>query len=99
MTTAAASVALVRPDPGLHPLFDLSAPRHRIRPPTQEDLSTQVRLGLPAALLPGVTADLGPVGVWWGLTAGLSASCVILWARFLARTTAGSDVAAGLARR
>jgi MATE family multidrug resistance protein len=40
-------------------------------------------VGLPLALLLGPVADLGPVGVWFGLMAGLAVTAVLLLTRFL----------------
>ena len=39
-------------------------------------------VGLPLALLLGPVADLGPVGVWCGLMAGLATTAVLLLTRF-----------------
>ena len=38
--------------------------------------------GVPSAYVLGFTLDLGPVGLWWGLTIGLAAASVILSWRF-----------------
>jgi MATE family multidrug resistance protein len=40
-------------------------------------------VGLPLALLLGPIGDLGPVGVWVGLTAGLATTAALLLARFV----------------
>lgn len=39
-------------------------------------------IGLPLALLLGRTFGMGPVGFWWGLTAGLTVTALILAGRF-----------------
>lgn len=39
-------------------------------------------IGLPVAVLLGVKGSLGVVGLWWGLSAGLTAVAVALFARF-----------------
>jgi MATE family multidrug resistance protein len=39
-------------------------------------------LGLPAALLLGLTLGLGVTGLWWGLCAGLTFVAVALFLRF-----------------
>lgn len=40
-------------------------------------------VGLPVALLLGVVFDMGVVGIWWGLCAGLTAVAAVLLTRFL----------------
>jgi MATE family, multidrug efflux pump len=40
-------------------------------------------VGLPLALLLGPVADLGPVGVWFGLLAGLATTAALLLTRFV----------------
>jgi MATE family multidrug resistance protein len=42
-------------------------------------------IGMPVAYLLGFVADLGGVGVWWGLVAGLTAVWVALSLRFWGR--------------
>ena len=39
-------------------------------------------IGLPIALLLGFTMHMGVVGLWWGLSAGLTAVAVLLFVRF-----------------
>lgn len=39
-------------------------------------------VGLPAALLLGFGAGLGPAGVWWGLGIGLATATALLWGTF-----------------
>jgi MATE family multidrug resistance protein len=40
-------------------------------------------VGLPVALLLGFGMDMGVVGLWWGLCAGLSTVALVLFLRFL----------------
>ena len=42
-------------------------------------------VGFPLALLFGVTLKGGPIGLWWGLIAGLTSAAVLLNARFFWR--------------
>lgn len=46
-------------------------------------------VGLPLALFLAFTAELGAVGIWWGLTGGLSVACSLLWAKFIRTTRDG----------
>ena len=43
-------------------------------------------VGLPIALALGFGCDLGATGLWWGLSAGLTAVAIGLLARFLVLT-------------
>ncbi len=59
-------------------------------------------VALPAAYFLGIVGHYGPLGIWWGLAAGLAFAATTLLARFLARTHPGAPSAAvveGAARR
>jgi len=47
------------------------------------NLAGHYGVGLPVALLLGFGLHLGAVGLWWGLSAGLTATAIALVARFL----------------
>ena len=44
-------------------------------------------VALPAAYGLGVMRHFGPLGIWWGLAAGLAFAATTLLGRFLARTS------------
>ena len=48
-------------------------------------------IGLPVALLFAYPLGLGPQGVWWGLTLGLSVASAVLWKQFF-RSTASEKL-------
>ena len=47
-------------------------------------------VALPAAYFIGIVGHYGPLGIWWGLAAGLAFAGLTLLGRFLARTRHGS---------
>ncbi|MBN9887885.1 MATE family efflux transporter [Salipiger abyssi] len=55
-------------------------------------------LGLPAAWGLGIVAELGAVGVWFGLVTGLGAAAVLLQYRFWVRAVPALRLARGAAR-
>jgi MATE family multidrug resistance protein len=50
-------------------------------------------IGLPISLGLAFSAALGAPGLWWGLSAGLTATAAYLFARFLAATRPGASLA------
>lgn len=51
-------------------------------------------VGMPAALVFGFALDGGPVGLWWGLTAGLTFAAAALSLRFFLRARRGYEAIA-----
>ncbi len=51
-------------------------------------------IGLPVSLAFAFALDLGAPGLWWGLSAGLTATAIFLVVRFLSRTRPGSVIKA-----
>ena len=59
-----------------------------MRVPTALAFASYWLVAIPAAYFIGIVGHYGPLGIWWGLAAGLAFAATTLLGRFLARTRA-----------